>query len=217
MPFFYDQCKYGTLRRNPINLNYTSFIILRWRFDIFFTVLCIPASGVAMICFRINFQTDFIICFGDKSWLAMKKACFEFCLSPCFVLILKSIVCEITAGRSIGVVLLVACKTHTVTRMLHSISALTTSAVGKWASNWMLFGVFIESTAGNLNAQNKVHASLWIRCSFFKFSGDICYACVSITKLFFLNSMTNWAVSTLPSCYSNTASAYTNSAFWQNP
>lgn len=43
-------------------------------------------------------------------------------------------------------------------------------------------------------------------------------ACVSIiiTFFFFFNSMTNWAISTLPGRYSNTVRAYTNSAFWQN-
>lgn len=65
--------------------------------------------------------------------------------------------CEIAAGRRIGVVLHVACKTHAVTRMLYSISALATTAV---QVTGCFFGVFIKRTAGNPNAEMKVRSSL---------------------------------------------------------
>lgn len=91
------------------------------------------------------------------------------------------------------------------------------------------FGVYLWRAQLGIS-MHRLHSmhrlvSLPTRCSLFlssRYPENYAFMIKLFFSFFFFNSMTNWAISTLPGCYGNTVRAYTNSAFFfffflQNP
>lgn len=85
----------------------------------------IPALGVSTLLSNQPFHL--LSCCLAVS----RKPVFPLCSHACVLSLVNSMLCELPAGRggSTGVVQHAACKPHTVTRMLHSVSALNAAAV----------------------------------------------------------------------------------------
>ena len=120
------------------------------------------------------------------------KVCFQFCTHACLLLLLSLVRSQQAGGT--GVV------QHEALQDSHcdQNAVLNISCKCKWASNRTPFGIFLESTAGNLDLQITVHA-----CSLFSGSTEM-FVC---HKTFFPHDRLSWYP--LPGCYGNTVHTQT--------